>query len=50
MTDAGSTRQSVVPIGEVANPPFVRLPDPPTHFRLRAQRFALLAEGHELRP
>src|SRR5882724_11846698 len=50
MSEAGGPRQGAVPIGEVANPPFVRLPDPNTHFRLRAQRFALLSEGHELRP
>lgn len=51
MSEAGGSRPGgAVPIGEVANPPFARLPDPPTHFRLRAQRFALLSDGHELAP
>jgi FdhE protein len=50
MSEAGGPRQSAVSIGEVANPPFARLPDPPTHFRLRAQRFALLSAGHDLEP
>lgn len=50
MSDVGRSTQGMVPIGEIATPPFVRLPDPPTHFRLRAQRFAILSEGHELRP
>jgi FdhE protein len=50
MSEAGGSRHSAVPIGEVANPPFVRLPEPETHFRLRAQRFAVLSEDHGLRP
>lgn len=41
---------SAVAIGEAATPPFVRLPDPSTHFRLRAQRFAVLSQSHELGP
>src|SRR5882757_8884856 len=49
MSEAGSSRHSAIPIGEVANPPFVRLPEPGTHFRLRAQRFAVLSEDHGLR-
>jgi FdhE protein len=39
-----------VPIGEVANPPFVRLPDPPTLFARRAARLHALAAGHRLAP
>ena len=39
-----------VAIGEAAAPPFARLPDAAVHFRQRAQRFAILSEGHELRP
>lgn len=41
---------SAVAIGEVADPPFVRLPDPATLFRLRAQRFAVLCQTHPLGP
>jgi FdhE protein len=37
-------------IGEVANPAFVRLPEPPTLFHGRAERFRYLAEGHDLKP
>ncbi len=37
-----------IPIGEVATPPFVRLPDPATLFGTRAQRFRALARDHEL--
>ncbi|MCZ0737575.1 formate dehydrogenase accessory protein FdhE [Phreatobacter sp. AB_2022a] len=39
-----------VAIGEAAAPPFARLPDAAVHFRQRAQRFAILSEGHKLRP
>ena len=39
-----------IPIGDVATPPFVRLPDPATLFRTRSERFATLARGHELGP
>src|SRR5436190_14287784 len=39
-----------IPIGDVATPVFARLPDPATHFKLRAARFAVLAHGHELKP
>lgn len=35
-------------LGEIANPPFVRLPDPTIHFRQRAQRFAVLSQSHDL--
>jgi FdhE protein len=37
-----------VPIGEVAAPPFVRLPDPISLFAERTQRLRVLARGHEL--
>ena len=37
-------------IGEVASPPFVRLPDPATLFALRARRLRALADGHDLGP
>jgi FdhE protein len=39
-----------IPIGDVATPVFARLPDPATHFKFRAARFATLARGHELKP
>ena len=50
MSEAGAPAHPPIPIGEAADPPFVRLPEPQTHFRLRAQRFAVLSEGHALRP
>ena len=37
-------------IGQPVDPPFVRLPDPSTLFRVRAQRFAVLAQTHQLAP
>ena len=39
-----------VPIGEVAAPVFVRLPDASVLFKARAERFGWLAQRHELRP
>ena len=39
-----------IAIGEIANPPFARSPDPLTLFRARAERFDALADGHELAP
>jgi FdhE protein len=50
MSKAGPPRHDPVPIGEVAEPPFVRLPDPSRIFAERAERFAALASGHELAP
>src|ERR1700686_820396 len=50
MSKAGPPRHDPVPIGEVAEPPFVRLPDPKRIFAERAERFAALASGHELAP
>lgn len=37
-------------IGQVASPPFAILPDPASIFRHRSQRFAALADGHQLSP
>jgi FdhE protein len=50
MSDIGAPRHDPVPIGEIATPPFVRLPDPTILFRNRADRFRLLANSHHLRP
>jgi FdhE protein len=38
-----------IPIGEVAKPPFARLPDPSTMFARRAERLRRLADRHQLR-
>jgi FdhE protein len=48
MSKAGTPRHDPVPIGEVAEPPFVRLPDPRHIFADRAERFAALASNHQL--
>ncbi len=50
MSETGVQPFAPVEIGSRAEPPFARLPDPATHFRLRAQRFAVLAQNHELAP
>jgi FdhE protein len=50
MSKVGTPRHDAVPIGEVAEPPFVRLPDPSTLFQSRAERFQALAVSHELAP
>ena len=50
MRKAGAPRHDPIPIGEVAAPPFVRLPDPRTLFATRSLRFRTLAEGHQLGP
>src|SRR5215471_18210047 len=50
MSKVGVSRHDPVPIGEVASPPFVRLPDPATLFTMRARRLRALAEGHKLAP
>ena len=50
MSKAGAPRHDPVPIGEVATPPFARLPDPLSLFHARAERFLSLARGHELAP
>jgi FdhE protein len=49
MTQVGPTQFDPIPIGEIAKPPFVRLPDPPTMFARRAERLRTLADKHELR-
>ena len=48
MTQVDQTQFDPIPIGEVAKPPFVQLPDSPTLFTRRAQRLRSLAERHEL--
>lgn len=50
MSSQGAPRHEPIPIGEIAEPPFVRLPDTSTIFADRAQRFRALAEGHQLAP
>jgi FdhE protein len=50
MSKAGAPRHDPIPIGEIAAPPFVRLPDPLTVFAARSGRFRTLTEGHELGP
>ncbi|MFA6265560.1 MAG: formate dehydrogenase accessory protein FdhE [Pseudolabrys sp.] len=46
----GAPRHEPIPIGQIAEPPFVRLPDPTTLFALRAHRFHSLATEHQLGP
>jgi FdhE protein len=48
MTQVGTPKHDPIPIGEVAKPPFARLPDPLAMFARRAQRLKALADGHEL--
>jgi len=50
MSKGGTPRHDPFPIGEVAKPPFARLPDPAQLFNMRARRFATLALRHELAP
>ena len=50
MSKAGAAGHDPIPIGEIAAPPFVRLPDPLTLFATRSLRFRTLAEGHRLGP
>jgi FdhE protein len=50
MVKVGTPKHEPVPIGDVATPPFVRLPDPVCLFAQRAQRFRKLAEEHDLKP
>ena len=50
MTQIGAPRHDPIPIGDVAAPPFARLPDPAALFGQRAERFRVLAHGHELAP
>ena len=46
MTQVGT--YDPIPIGEIAKPPFARLPDPLTMFARRAERLRALADGHQL--
>jgi FdhE protein len=50
MSKAGTPRHEPIAIGEIAVPPFVRLPDPSILFSTRAMRFRSLADGHQLGP
>ena len=50
MSEIGAPRHDPVPIGEVANPPFARLPQPTTLFKTRADRLRLLSHSHHLGP
>ena len=50
MNKAGTPRHDPIAIGEIAEPPFVRLPDPSVLFSMRAARFRAVAEGHQLGP
>jgi FdhE protein len=50
MPKSDAPQRDMTAIGEVANPPFVRLPEPMTLFHGRAARFRYLAEGHDLKP
>lgn len=47
---SSTSRHDPVPIGEIAEPPFVKLPDPLTLFTTRAARLRVLAEDHHLKP
>ncbi len=50
MSKADAPRHDPIPIGEIAAPPFARLPDPTSLFATRSLRFRTLAEGHRLGP
>jgi FdhE protein len=50
MSKAGAPRHDPIPIGEIAAPPFARLPDPLSLFATRSLRFRSLAESHQLKP
>ena len=50
MSETGFPRHDPIPIGEIAAPPFARLPDPHMIFAARSLRFRTLAEGHQLAP
>lgn len=49
-TSIGAPKHEPIPIGQVAEAPFSRLPDPATLFALRAHRFHSLAMEHQLGP
>src|SRR5882724_2649443 len=50
MSKVDAPRHDPVPIGEVAAPPFCRLPDPLALFADRTHRLRVLSAGHELAP
>lgn len=50
MSKAGTLQPDPTVIGDVAAPPFVRLPNPLALFAARSQRFWTLADGHQLGP
>lgn len=50
MPKSDAPQRDMTAIGEVANPAFVRLPDPLSLFQGRAARFRYLADGHDLKP
>jgi FdhE protein len=50
MNSVSAPRHEPIPIGEIAQPPFARLPDPAALFSARAERFRKLSEGHALAP
>ena len=50
MPKSDAPQRDMTSIGEVANPAFVRLPEPLVLFSTRAARFCYLAESHDLRP
>jgi FdhE protein len=49
MTQIGTPQHDPIPIGDIAKPPFARLPDPLTMFARRAGRLRSLADGNALR-
>lgn len=50
MSRGEAPQHDPIPIGETAAPPFVRLPQPESLFRGRAERLGTLAAGHSLAP
>jgi FdhE protein len=50
MSETGAAGHAPIPIGEIAAPPFVRLPDPGAMFATRSLRFRALAQTHQLGP
>ena len=50
MSDTGAPKAGLINIGEEAKPPFAVLPDLSRVFKARSERFAELAQGHQLAP
>ncbi|HEY0223417.1 MAG TPA: formate dehydrogenase accessory protein FdhE [Pseudolabrys sp.] len=50
MSKAGALKPDPTLIGDIAQPPFARLPDSSVLFATRSQRFRSLAENHQLGP